>query len=388
MRISDREIGRGRAPYIIAEIGVNHDGDPARALLLTELAAKAGAHAIKLQLFRADMLMSGSAALATYQREAGETDPWAMLRRLELPIESMSPCVERAHELGMHAIVSVFSRELVQEAERLPWDAYKTASPDVVNKPLLVELMKTGRPLVVSTGAATLSEVQRAVGWLSDASGLDRVAGGPDRVAGGLDRVALLQCVSSYPTGIEHAELGGILALKRAFPELEVGYSDHTTEETTGLEAVMLGATILEKHFTDDRARQGPDHRASLDARGFASYCEYVEAGAAMESLDGGVLSPLMRAMRSKEGMQGIEAVKRVIAIEEDVRKVSRQSVTSVRALKAGERVKREDLTVKRPGTGIGPWRIDEVVGCLLRRDVPADRTLVPEDLELWVEAG
>jgi sialic acid synthase SpsE len=314
--------------------------------------------------------MSASAALAAYQRDAGETDPWAMLRRLELPIESMAPCVARAHELGLHAIVSVFSVELVKEAERLPWDAYKTASPDVVNRPLLLELLTTGRPLVVSTGAATLEEVARAVGWLNDAR------------ADALERVALLQCVSSYPTEMDLAELGGILALRRAFPAIEVGYSDHTTEETTGLEAVMLGATILEKHFTDDRGRQGPDHRASLDAKGFASYCEYVESGAAMESLDGGVLSPLIRAMRTSEGMHGVVAEKRVLAIEQDVRKVSRQSVTTTRDLLAGERVELVDLSIKRPGTGIPPWRLEDVVGRVLRRKVDRDRTLMAEDLE------
>jgi len=161
-------------PYIIAEIGVNHDGSADRALELVDAAAWAGADAVKLQLFRADLLMSRAARLAEYQRAAGEADPIDMLRRLELSFDEMERIGARAHENGLHAIVSVFSVELVPEAERLPWDAYKTASPDIIHKPLLDALAATRRPLIVSAyqaGAAPMRQL------LPDAGGRGQYRG-------------------------------------------------------------------------------------------------------------------------------------------------------------------------------------------------------------------
>ena len=180
MHISRRPITPAN-PYIIAELGVNHDGSVDRALALTEAAAAAGADAIKLQFFRTDLLMSRAAKLAAYQHSAGETDPVAMLRRLELSLDDMARVIDRAHRFNIHAIVTVFSVDLVSEAESLPFDAYKTASPDLIHKPLLGALAATGKPLIVSTGASTLDEITRARDWLAPAA----------------ERLACLQCVSS-----------------------------------------------------------------------------------------------------------------------------------------------------------------------------------------------
>ncbi|MEO1585212.1 MAG: N-acetylneuraminate synthase family protein [Planctomycetota bacterium] len=342
MKIGDRHIGPKHPPYIIAEIGVNHDGDPDRAVMLTESAARAGADAVKLQLFETDRLMSKAARLAAYQKSAGETDPFAMLRRLELSIDQMAPSVERAHELGIHAIVTVFSVELVEVAEQLPWDAYKSASPDVVNRPLLEAMAATGKPLIVSTGASTLDEVTRAAGWLD----------------GIRDRLTMLQCVSSYPA--PDAALGGIRAIAEA-TGLPVGYSDHTASIETGAMAVAAGAALLERHVTYDTSAAGPDHGASLEPVGFERYAD--RARAATRSTDQSIVD------------------KRVLACEQDVRAVSRQSLVAVRNLAAGAVLTLDDLTIKRPGTGIEPWRVDEVVGATVARDIEADMPLIEEDL-------
>ncbi len=342
MKIGDRHIGLQHPPYVIAEIGVNHDGDPDRSVLLTERAAEAGADAVKLQLFETDRLMSKAARLAAYQKNAGETDPFAMLRRLELTIDQMEPTVRRAHELGIHAIVTVFSVELVAVAERLPWDAYKSASPDIVNRPLLDAMAATGRPLIVSTGASTLAEVTRAAGWLE----------------GVRDRLAMLQCVSGYPA--PDAALGGIRAIAEA-TGLAVGYSDHTESVETGALAVSAGAALLERHVTHDIRAAGPDHAASLEPEAFARYA--------------------LLARRATRGAGEGAAKKAVLECEQDVRTVSRQSLVAVRDLAAGEVLARDDLTIKRPGTGIEPWRVDEVVGRALARDVAADMPLVEDDL-------
>lgn len=342
MRIGDREIGTEHPPYVIAEIGVNHDGDPQRSVMLTESAAKAGADAVKLQLFETDRLMSKAARLAAYQKSAGETDPFAMLRRLELTIEQMAPTVERAHELGIHAIVTVFSVELVEVAERLPWDAYKSASPDAVNRPLLEAMAATGKPLIVSTGASTLDEVVRAAGWLD----------------GIRDRLAMLQCVSSYPAPTP--AFGGIPVIREA-TGLPIGYSDHTASIETGASAVAAGAVLLERHVTYDTSAAGPDHAASLGPEGFARYAELARCAA--------------------HGSVAVEPLKVVLDCEQDVRNVSRQSLVTTRNVAAGDAITRDDLTIKRPGTGIEPWRMNKVVGRTAVRDVEADMPLVEEDL-------
>lgn len=348
MRIGDRHIGQGRSAYIIAELGVNHDGSVARALELVDGAADAGADAVKLQFFKADVLMSRAAKLAAYQKSAGERDPIEMLRRLELTLEEFGEIIGRAHRRRLHAIVTVFSVELVDQAERLPWDAYKTASPDIIHTPLIERLARTGRPLILSTGAATMEE-----------SMLGLAAAEREGACG---RIALLQCVSSYPTAREQAELGGIGALA-GITRSPVGYSDHTADIDTGAAAARLGAAILEKHITYDRGAPGPDHAASLDPAEFRRYA----AGA--------------RDARTGPWPESLARVKRVLPCESDVRRLSRQSLTTRTALKAGRSLGPEDFTFKRPGTGLPPWRIGQIYGSQLTRDVEADMPLTQEDL-------
>lgn len=363
MNIAGREIGfgSGQAPYIIAELGVNHDGSIERALELTRAAAAAGADAVKLQLFETDRLMSKAAKLAAYQKAAGETDPAAMLRRLELSIDDMGRVVSLAHELGIHAIVTVFSVELVALAERLPWDAYKTASPDIVHRPLLDALAATGKPMIVSTGASTMEEVERAVGWLT----------------GARERLALLQCVSCYPAPLAQAELGGIAALCDRF-DVPVGYSDHTRGTEAAEWAVQLGARLLEKHFTHSRLAAGPDHAASLEPGQFR---KYVERARVADQRAGDALFAGRAETARARVPEGTCRSKRVLPIEMDVRTVSRQSIVSVRALRAGDVITRADVTFKRPGAGLLPFRLDEVVGRTLARDVDADMPIGEEDL-------
>lgn len=348
-----RWIGPDHPVYIIAEIGVNHDGSEERARALVRASVEAGADAIKLQLFEADRLMSAGSSLATYQRAAGEQDPREMLRRLELSVDQMESIVALAHELGIHAIVTPFSTELIDLAERLPFDAYKTASPDIIHRPLLERLVATGKPLIISTGASELEEVERALGWLREAEHAS------------LDRVALLQCVSSYPTSMAQAALGGVQALARVFHG-PVGYSDHTREVETGVLAVSIGAHVLEKHLTHNRNASGPDHSASLDPGDLKQYVHLVRH--------------VPRELRHAPAAHP-DPTKRVLEIERDVRCVSRQSLVLTRDGRAGERLSPADLTVKRPGTGIPPFMLGQTIGRFLARDVRADLPLTDADL-------
>ncbi len=372
MQIGERKIGVNHPPYIIAEIGVNHDGEVARALSLTDAAADAGADAVKLQFFETDRLMSKAAKLAAYQKNAGETDPIEMLKRLELTIDEMALIVDRAHERGIHAIVTVFSTELVETAETLAWDAYKTASPDIVNRPLLEALMATGKPMIVSTGASTTSEVHRAYDWIMRC-----------------DRVALLQCVSCYPTRREDASIAGMLAFDNEI-ELDggaIGYSDHTADIDIGALAVQIGAHVLEKHFTYDRNAQGPDHSASLEPAEMRQYIQAAnEAPKAKyqneKSWPEVLASPDMELLASDPAYGPIE--KKILDCERDVKNVSRQSIVCTHKIMSGEMLRYESLTTKRPGTGISASRMGEVFGQIAARDIEADVPIVEEDLENW----
>tara|TARA_R110002072_G_scaffold42064_5_gene117589 strand:- start:29509 stop:30684 length:1176 start_codon:yes stop_codon:yes gene_type:complete len=383
MQIGERKIGVNHPPYVIAEIGVNHDGEVARALELTDAAADAGADAVKLQFFETDRLMSKAAKLAAYQKNAGETDPIEMLKRLELAIDEMALIVDRAHERGIHAIVTVFSTELVETAETLAWDAYKTASPDIVNWPLLEALMATGKPMIVSTGASELDEVVRAVGWLADAK----------------DRLAVLQCVSSYPA--PETASGGILAIADA-TGLPTGFSDHQLATRHANIPVAAGACILEKHVTDDRTRKGPDHQASILVGQLPKYIQSARRGVQgrawvtylkdqnSETIEVAAAKRWAREVEFPEAedrflgwqVAQIESMKEVLDCERDVREVARQSVVSMKAIPVGTVITREMLTIKRPGTGILAYEIDTVVGRIATRAIEADVPIVQEDLE------
>ncbi|TVQ54754.1 MAG: N-acetylneuraminate synthase [Phycisphaerales bacterium] len=343
MKLADRTIApapHGTGPYIIAEIGVNHDGSPERALKLVDAAAAAGADAVKLQLFRADTLLSRAAVLADYQAKNGAADPFSMLHGLELEPDAMRAVYDRARACGLHAIITVFSRELITMAEALGVDAYKTASPDVINRPLLQDLVRTGRPLLVSTGTATLAEVARAAEWLETHPHL------------------FLHCVSAYPTPDEEASLAARQAMFKVTSRA-LGYSDHTTSLDTGALAVASGACLLEKHLTYDRNASGPDHAASFDPDQFAEY---------------------VRLARRAWRMLGAP-VKEVRDVEREVHRISRQSIVVRRDLPAGHVLTVEDLTVKRPGTGLPPEQFEAVLGRPLVREVSGDTPLVEDDL-------
>ena len=324
---------------VIAEVGVNHDGDVARAAALVDAAAEAGADAMKFQHFRPERLLSKDARLAGYQ-QGQAADAASLLGALTLSLESLQRLKSAAHARGLRFIVTPFSLADVTDLGAAGVDAVKIASPDAVNTPLLDRAARLGVPMLVSTGTCKLEE-------LDAAAEVVRRTGG-----------ALLQCVSAYPTPEADAALGGVAALAQRFG-VPVGYSDHTAAEDTGALAVAAGAVVLEKHLTHDRGAAGPDHAASLDPAGFKRY---------------------VAAVRRAETMLG-PTVKRRRDVERDVAAVSRQSVCTARALPAGHVLTRDDLTVKRPGTGVPAARLDAVVGVSLARPVEADRVLQEDDL-------
>ncbi|MAC18932.1 MAG: N-acetylneuraminate synthase [Phycisphaerae bacterium] len=340
VRVGSRRITTSEPPFLIAEIGVNHDGEIERAIELVRAAADAGADAVKFQWFEAERLVGDAAATAGYQRRAGVSDQKAMLAALELGREELALVVDAAHESGIAAMVTVFSTELVESARTLDWDAWKTASPDLVHRPLLEALAADGRPLFVSTGASDLQEVARTDEWFPSTP------------------LAFLHCVSAYPTPEDRADLGAMAEIARMTAR-PCGYSDHTALETTGGLAVAAGACVLEKHLTWSSAAAGPDHAASIEPEGFARYASFV---------------------RRAHAALG-DGVKVVGDLERDVRAVARQSVRAASNLEAGTVISDLDLVVKRPGDGIEPWRLTEIIGRRLRRGLRADQPIREDDL-------
>lgn len=336
-----RADGRGAGVVVIAELGVNHDGDVGRAVELVRVAARAGVDGVKVQWFSPERLLSREARLAGYQ-EGVANDVAEMLSGLTLTADEVMQVRAAAKELGLAFVATLFSPGDAAEVKGFGVDAVKVASPDAVNPAVLGAAASVGAALLVSTGTCDLDEVAQAA---------ELVKG---HAAGG----CLLQCVSAYPLADEDAGLGGIRALEERYG-LAVGYSDHTAATDTGGLAVAAGAVVLEKHLTYDRGAKGPDHAASLDGAGMAEYVRQARRAAAMVG----------------------RREKRVLDVERDVREVSRQSVCVTRDMAAGEVVRAEDVTVKRPGTGIPAMRLGEVIGRRVKRAVRGNELLREEDL-------
>lgn len=344
MRIGRHDIGGGRATFVIAEIGVNHDGSVDRALELVAYAKAVGADAVKVQMFRADRLMHRSAEFAEYQKDrVSDADPLAMLRRYELPPADMKRVAAAAVATGLEFIATPFSVDDVADAVALA-AAVKIASPDLVNRRLLIEAITPNRPLLVSTGAAAADEIAATAAWLRSKSA----------------DFALLHCVSHYPVSPADANLRWIAELLRF--GTPVGYSDHAMDPDAGALAVACGACVIEKHLTYDTNADGPDHAASLDPAGFADY---------------------VARIRKADRMLGRGGPRVVLDCERDVRRVSRQSLVVRRNLPAGHAITSDDVTTQRPGTGLSAERYEDVLGRSLRKSVRVGDMLSAEDVGL-----
>jgi N,N'-diacetyllegionaminate synthase len=345
IRLGDREIDPGCAPLIVAEIGVNHNGSVAEALRLIEAAVEAGAEAVKFQWFRAESLASRSAAPAAYQQaKTPQADQQTLLRNLELGEEDFAQLRDRCAALGVLFIITPFGAEELERAAALKPAALKIGSGDVTDDELRRAAAASGLPVILSTGASTVQELDAAVA---------------DLLVDGAGPLILLHCVSTYPTPIEAANLHRIGALQRRY-SVPVGFSDHTTSVDAGGWATAAGACVVEKHFTLDAAADGPDHAASLEPAAFAEYAR--QARHAFAALGSGVID--------------------MAPEESDVRTAARKSVVAAQLIPAGSVIDAAMLTVKRPGTGLPPSERGDLVGRRTLVDVPADTLLAWDMVE------
>ena len=339
--------GIAASVYIIAEIGVNHDGNVDTARKLIDAAKSAGADAIKLQIFRAQSLVNEVAALCGYQQRAlnAIASQQSMLQQLELAHNDMIQLRRYAAEIEIDFLATPFGiddlRFLTNELEPI---AVKIASPDLVNVPLLESAIESALPLIVSTGASNQNEIDACVSMV--------------RAANASERTALLHCVSAYPTPITETRLGLIRYLS-ARCNLSVGFSDHTTELETGAMAVCAGARILERHLTYDRSAEGPDHPMSTTPENFQTYVNSARQAASIMS----------------------SGPRRCAPIETDVRKLARSRIVATVDIPAGTILTAQHLHVQRPGDGICPSQWHSILGQTTTQSIAAGGPLHPSCL-------
>lgn len=353
--------------FIIAEAGVNHNGSLELALQLVDVAAQAGADAVKFQTFKAGRLATSAARKAEYQvtntQEGGSQ--LEMLRRLELSPEDHYLLVERCRQNGIRFMSTAFDDESLTLLAALDMPAVKIPSGDVTCAPLVLQAARLRRPIILSTGMCTLADIEDALGvvafgLLNDGDPAGRadfaVAYASEEGRAALRRyVTLLHCTTDYPAQPESVNLRAMETMRAAFG-LPVGYSDHTEGVEVSLAAVALGASVIEKHFTLDRTLPGPDHAASLEPN---------------------ELIALVRGVRLIERALGSHA-KVPGASELPNRKVARRSIVAARSIAPGQRMELADLAYKRPGIGMSPMDLWDVQGRVAHRRYGVDDLIEP----------
>ena len=327
---------------IIAEAGVNHNGDMAMAKQLIDAAASAGADLVKFQTFSANRLVTHTAKKADYQAQTtgGDESQHGMLRRLELS-EAMH------HDLIAHCVTrnigffsTGFDIDSINLLVSLGQDHFKIPSGELTNLPYLRHIGQLNKALILSTGMATLGDIEAAIDALEQA--------GTPR-----SKITVLHCTTEYPTPMAEVNLRAMQSIQSAFG-VAVGYSDHTQGIEVAIVAVAMGATVIEKHFTLDRTLPGPDHQASLEPA---------------------ELKAMVTAIRNIEVALG-DGIKRLTPSEARNKPVARKSIFASQPIKAGERFTPQNITTKRPGTGISPMRWDEVLGRSAIRNFAADELI------------
>lgn len=351
---------------VIAEAGVNHNGDVARALRLVEVAAEAGANTVKFQSFRTEQLVSRSAPKADYQkRTTGATaSQFDMLKALELSATAHEQVRDHCVECGIGFLSTPFDLESLRYlVKELKVNELKIASGDLTNAPLLLEAARSDLPLILSTGMSTLGEIETALGVIAfgyikagdkpSVNAFQSAFGSTQGQASLRDKVLLMHCASDYPAAFADLNLHAIGSLERLFG-LRIGYSDHSLGITAPVVACALGAIAIEKHFTLDRNLPGPDHAASLEPQELKQLVTALTE--TMESLGTPRKFPTASEWKNKHVMQ--------------------KSVVAARPIRRGELLSVENLTTKRPGGGIAPIHYWELLGRIATADFSPDEMI------------
>lgn len=328
--------------FIIAEAGVNHNGNIELARKLIDVAADSGADAVKFQTFRADKLVSKSAQKADYQKlttDVGESQ-YEMIKKLELSEAAHNELLEHCRQKNIMFLSTPFDDDSIELLDRLGMDIFKIPSGEITNLPYLRKIGALGKKVVLSTGMSKLEEVGAALNVLIE-SGTNK------------KNITLLHATTEYPCPMEDVNLRAMQTMAVAF-DIVVGYSDHTKGIEVPIAAVAMGAKVIEKHFTLDRAMDGPDHKASLEPDELI--CMVSSIRNIEKALGDGIKIP------SKSEVKNIE--------------IARKSIVASKAIKKGDIFGVGNIAVKRPGGGISPMKWDEVVGTVATRDYIEDEQI------------
>ena len=345
IKIQGKGVDGGQPVFVIAEAGVNHNGNLDLALKLVDAAADAGADAIKFQTWRAEQLVTKAGTMAEYQkRNTGKDESqFDMLKKLELKEEWYSKLFARAKEKGIILLSTPHGGfEAIDFMEQYNFPAFKIASGDITNLPFLEYAARKGKPMLVSTGMSTMEEIKEAIDTIKNA---------------GNDQILVFHCTTDYPLTPENINLKAMQTLMKELDVL-VGYSDHTIGDQAAIMVVTLGACMIEKHFTLDRTMQGPDHIASTEPK------EFKEMVMKLKKI------PLIMG----------SGIKKPLAPELQYISVARKSIVANCDIRKGEKFTMENLAIKRPGTGIHPREFKNILGKIATRDISQDTLL---DLEM-----
>ena len=348
IKFGDRAVGKSDLPYVIAEIGVNHEGSLATAKLLIESAKRGGADAAKFQTYKAGLIASKFSPSYWDTSKEPTTSQYELFTKYDSFGEAeYKELAEHCKKFEIEFVSTPFDIGAVEMLDPLV-KYFKIASADITNPPLLKKVAATGKPIILSTGASNIGEIDTALAILR---------------AAGAQQICLLHCILNYPTRDQNAHLGMLTGLHNRYPDLLLGYSDHTlpTEDMTSLIAAhLLGAVVLEKHFTLDKTLPGNDHYHAMDEFDLARFQVKV---------------------RKVHELLGPTRDKAPIATEDISRLNARRSIVLTRDLKSGHAIIDSDLVAKRPGTGVSPINWDAVIGQKLIRDLPEDHILTWDDL-------
>jgi len=363
IKIENKIIKKGNPCFIIAEAGVNHNGNFDSAKKLVDAAKEAGIDAVKFQTFKAENIVTPDAERAGYQKKniGGEESQYEMLKKLELPYSDFEKLKKYCDEKEIIFLTTPHSsKEDVDLAAKL-CPAIKVGSGDLTNLPILEYMAEKQKPIILSTGMANLEEVKDALNAILPIN----------------KGLVLLHCTTNYPTPLNEVNLKAMETMEKEFG-LPVGYSDHTEGIEVSLDAVLLGACVIEKHFTLDRKLPGPDHRASLEPKELKEMVEGIKdiekAGRAEKN---GKVKEF--SIRKPEALG--DGVKKPNQSELEVAKVARKGIKTSRDIKKGEKLTEEMIVIKRPETGIKPKHFKYIIGKIAKSDIKKDQAINFEDL-------
>ncbi len=334
---------------IIAEAGVNHNGSYENAKKLILAGAEAGVDYVKFQTFKAHKLVSKDAEKAQYQKKNTNDETvsqFEMLKKLEMPESWHYDLIKYAESLGIKFLSTGFDEESIDFLDSIKIDLFKIPSGEITNKPFLEHIAKKKKPIIVSTGMATLNEVRAAIDVLHS-------NGIPNK------QITVLHCNTEYPTPMKDVNLRAMLTLKQEF-DVNIGYSDHTLGIEVPIASVALGASVIEKHFTLDKNMEGPDHKASLDPD---------------------ELKEMVKSIRNIEEALSGSGIKEPSESESKNIQIARKSIHTNKLLQKGNLLRKEDLIMMRPGDGISPMDIDLFVNKQIAKDLPEGHKITKSDI-------